>query len=272
MTKKHNNIKATQARAAHWPNKPIPPSHSQAEHKIDSDDKSDCGYLGGINTNYYSDSDSDYKPDTSESEWSDGESLCELGGNDLEENLAALRVEAESLHGYPVAIPLFEKKTAVEWERAEKNRALGYNGHSGRTKRRHDKAARELAEYREKRKTFHQLCYLSDESDDETESDSDDSDGGSGTAAPQNSCQPIVPRLKWHKLDVLYCEQRRLGKETQLEEMKKALTSIEKLLKAKKNGVCWRSKWVAESSRKSWICCKMGWPPSAQLDQAMGGK
>ncbi|KAG2363302.1 hypothetical protein BDR07DRAFT_1282551 [Suillus spraguei] len=180
MTKKHNNIKATQARAAHWPNKPIPPSHSQAEHsviidaehndssahnvgshgavyvpiEIDSDDKSDCGYLGGINTNYYSDSDSDYEPDTSESEWSDGESLCELGGNDLEENLAVLRVEAESLHGYPVAVPLFEKKTAVEWERAEKNRALGYNGHSGQTKRRHDKAARELAEYREKRKTL----------------------------------------------------------------------------------------------------------------------
>ncbi|KAG2078730.1 hypothetical protein BDR04DRAFT_1112867 [Suillus decipiens] len=72
---------------------------------------------------------------------------------------------------------------------------------------------------------------------DETESDSDDSDdsdGGSGTAAPQNSCQPVVPRLKWHKLDVPYHEQRRLAKETKLEEMKKPLTSIEKLLKAKK--------------------------------------
>ncbi|KAG2155942.1 uncharacterized protein EDB93DRAFT_1101707 [Suillus bovinus] len=105
-------------------------------------------------------------------------------------------------------VPMFKKKTVVEWEKAEQNRALGYNGHSSRTKRRHDKAARELAEYREKRKTFQSwIVYLSNESDDGTESDGDDSD----------SDQPAVPPLKWCKLN-----------------MKKALTSIEKLLKAKK--------------------------------------
>src|SRR6267154_3998865 len=32
MTKKHNNIKATQARTARWPNKPTSPSRLQAEH------------------------------------------------------------------------------------------------------------------------------------------------------------------------------------------------------------------------------------------------
>ncbi|KAG1717310.1 hypothetical protein EDB19DRAFT_1840448 [Suillus lakei] len=260
----------------------------------------------------------------SESKWSDDKSLCEFGGNDLEKNLAALRAEAESLHGHAMpTVPMFEKKTVVEWEKAEWNRALGYNGHLGRTKRRHDKAARELAEYHEKRKTLddpqvmlmrkmfgrprfctpspsrqpqnsnlrdfelasHGLCYLSDESDDGTESDGDDSDGD----------QPAVPPLKWHKLNEPYHEQRRLAKETRLDEMKKALTSIEKLLKAKKNGVCWRSKRVAgkmctldpvlphnghqdetalhqcitEGSVKSWICCKLGWPPSVQLDQAV---
>ncbi|KAG1722166.1 uncharacterized protein EDB91DRAFT_1064024 [Suillus paluster] len=182
MTKRNNNIKATQAHAARWPNKPTSPSRSQAEHspiidaehegssvhdmgshstahvpiEIDLDDnlESDCGYLGGVNADY-SGSDSEYEPDTSESKWSDDESLCEFGGNDLEENLAALRAEAESFHGHPMpTIPMFEKKTAVEWEKAEWNRALGYNGHSGQTKGRHDKAARELVEYREKRKTL----------------------------------------------------------------------------------------------------------------------
>ncbi|KAG2342389.1 hypothetical protein BDR05DRAFT_1001010 [Suillus weaverae] len=300
MTKKNNNIKATQARAACWPKKPTSPSHSQAEHspiidtehegssahdggspsavhvpiEIDSDENSEsgCGYLGGVNADY-SGSDSEYEPDTSESEWSDDESLCEFWGDDLEENLAALRAKAESLHGHPMpTVPMFEKKTVAEWEKAEWNRALGYNGHSGQTKRRHDKAARELAEYHEKRKTSndpqvtlmrtmfacprfrtpspscqtqnsnppdfklasHGLCYLSDESnsDNGTESDGDDSD--SDGAAQQND-QPAVLALKQHKLDVPYCEQRQLVKETQLDEMKKALTSIEKLLKAKKN-------------------------------------
>ncbi|KAG1813639.1 uncharacterized protein BJ212DRAFT_1301019 [Suillus subaureus] len=162
-------------------------------HIIDSG--SDCGYLGGVNADY-SGSDLEYEPDTSESEWSDDESLCEFGGDDLEENLAALRAKAESLHDHPMAVPMFEKKTAVEWEKAEWNRALAYNGHS--------------------------------------ESDGDDSDGdSSGLAACQND-QPAVPPLKWCKLDVPYHEQRRLVKETRLEEMKKALASIEKLLKVKK--------------------------------------
>ncbi|KAG1800178.1 uncharacterized protein BJ212DRAFT_1450175 [Suillus subaureus] len=40
--------------------------------------------------------------------------------------------------------------------------------------------------------------------------------------------------VEWEKLDVPHHEQRRLAKETQLEEMKKALASIEKLLKVKK--------------------------------------
>ncbi|KAG1775117.1 hypothetical protein EV702DRAFT_1180521 [Suillus placidus] len=67
--------------------------------------------------------------------------------------------------------------------------------------------------------------------DNGTESDGDDSDGDG--AAQQND-QPAVLPLKWRKLDVPYREQRRLAKETRLDEMKKALTSIEKLLKAKK--------------------------------------
>ncbi|KAG1800175.1 uncharacterized protein BJ212DRAFT_1305313 [Suillus subaureus] len=238
---KKNNIKATQAWAACWPTKPNSPSHSQAEHSpiidaehegssahdvgshsvahvpieidLDKDSGSDCGYLGGVNADY-SGSDLEYEPDTSESEWSDDESLCEFGGDDLKENLAALRAKAESLHDHPMAVPMFEKKTAVEWEKPQ-NLNL-------------------VSDFKLLPAASHGLCYLSDESNDGTESDGDDSDGdSSGLAACQND-QPAVPPLKWCKLDVPHHEQRRLAKETQLEEMKKALASIEKLLKVKK--------------------------------------
>ena len=63
------------------------------------DSQSDCGYTGGVSVEVLSsDSDSsEYKPDTSdlESEWSDGESLCELEGDALEENLASLKAEVD---------------------------------------------------------------------------------------------------------------------------------------------------------------------------------
>ncbi|KAG1790001.1 uncharacterized protein HD556DRAFT_1192939, partial [Suillus plorans] len=54
-------------------------------------------------------------------EWSDDESLCELEGNDLEENLKGLRAET-----------FFDKlswpKNSMVWMKAEQSRSLGYNG------------------------------------------------------------------------------------------------------------------------------------------------
>ncbi|KAG1727296.1 uncharacterized protein EDB91DRAFT_1164479, partial [Suillus paluster] len=93
----------------------------------------------------------------SESEWSDGESLCELEGDGLEENLAALKAEVDALQ-QPAGFKfekIMEEKTTTEWKKAEQIRALGYNGHSDRTKRRYNKIARDLADYREKRQTSH---------------------------------------------------------------------------------------------------------------------
>ena len=162
MVKKYQKSKASRARAARWTRRVLPPSQTPVELEgADEfmDSQSDCGYTGGVNVEVLSsDSDSsEYEPDTSdsESEWSDGESLCELEGGALEENLASLKAEVDALQ-QPTGFKfekIVEEKTAAEWKKAEQNRALGYNGHSDRTKRRQNKTARDLADYREKRRT-----------------------------------------------------------------------------------------------------------------------
>jgi hypothetical protein len=56
---------------------------------IDSDSDDDCGYTGGVNLHLDSEQELE---DTDESDkWSDTESLSELEGEELEENLQALR-------------------------------------------------------------------------------------------------------------------------------------------------------------------------------------
>jgi hypothetical protein len=111
---------------------------------LDLDCLSDCGYTGGIN---FHQSDDEYEPDSpSGSEWSDDESLWELEGGDLEENLKELRAEA-------LLDKLSQPKSSVVWKKAEQNRSLGYNGLSGRTQRRRDKMARDRAERKKEMKT-----------------------------------------------------------------------------------------------------------------------
>ncbi|KAG1721391.1 uncharacterized protein EDB91DRAFT_1176340 [Suillus paluster] len=164
MVKKYQKSKASHARIARWtanthislPSRA--PSVADAAENDDEfmDSQSDCGYTGGVNVEVLSsDSESEYEPNTSESEWSDGESLCELEGDGLEENLAALKAEVDALQ-QPAGFKfekIMEEKTATEWKKAEQIRALGYNRHSDRTKRRYNKIARDLADYREKRRT-----------------------------------------------------------------------------------------------------------------------
>jgi hypothetical protein len=105
---------------------------------VDSD--SDCGYNGGVNY-YRSDSDSDKYLDES-SGISDAESLEELEGVALEENLADLRVELEELAAATQYEQIMGPKSAKR-KRVEKNRSLGYTGTSQHTQQRKAKEARE---------------------------------------------------------------------------------------------------------------------------------
>jgi hypothetical protein len=111
---------------------------------VDSD--SDCGYNGGVNY-YGSDSDSDEYLDEN-SGISDTESLEELEGVALEENLADLRVELEELAAATQYEQIMEPKSERQWKRVEKNRSLGFTGTSQRTQQRKAKEAREREELR----------------------------------------------------------------------------------------------------------------------------
>ncbi|KAI6043307.1 hypothetical protein EDC04DRAFT_2600198 [Pisolithus marmoratus] len=71
-----------------------------------------------------------------DSDGSDAASLCELDGDELEENLAALGQSVEMMNkpnpsGWNET---FQVKTTKEWEKLEKNRSLGYSGHSDQTR------------------------------------------------------------------------------------------------------------------------------------------
>jgi hypothetical protein len=119
---------------------------------LDSDE--DCNYSGGVNCHV---SDSEYD---SSADWGSDEveSLAELEGDALEENLHELRAELESLGAARAAPSNYElisaKKSDKEWKKAEKNRSLGYTGTSTRTKQRKAKAAREQAIARNEAKSL----------------------------------------------------------------------------------------------------------------------
>lgn len=114
------------------------------------EDFDECGYAGGVNVS--SDSESDYEP--SEDEWmdSDTESLAELEGDELENNLRSLREETQQLSLPTPYAEILKKKTTKEWTTAESCRGLGYNGLSDRTGRRRVQKAREREEERENAK------------------------------------------------------------------------------------------------------------------------
>jgi hypothetical protein len=114
----------------------------------ESQAESDCGYDGGVNMNL-SDSDEDGTDWTD----SDEESLSEFSGEELERNLQELRKEAEALWEPEVNWKLMERKSSKDWEKAEKNRALGYTGLSDRTRQRHEKQARDRAALRKAAQT-----------------------------------------------------------------------------------------------------------------------
>src|SRR6266487_208167 len=107
----------------------------------------ECSWDGGINYTESNTSDSDYWSGLDSSE-SDSESdLEELEGKDLRLSLEAeLKRELELLNQPSPYEEIRRTISCKEWKRAESNRSLGYNGHSKRTKQRHEKIARETRE------------------------------------------------------------------------------------------------------------------------------
>ena len=111
--------------------------------EIFSDSESDCGYTGGVDYHGF-DSDDEFEPG-SDGCWSDsdGESLAELEGEELESSLRELKVELDALAAPSKYDLIAAAKTSQEWKMAEKKRGFGYTSNSQRTKQRNAKAARE---------------------------------------------------------------------------------------------------------------------------------
>ena len=118
--------------------------------EVGSDSEYDCDYEGGVNCQW---SDTEY--DGTDSEWSDsdGDSLAELDGDELEANLRELREEVEALGAPSKYAQIATKKSALEWKKAEGNRALGYTGNSKCTQQRKAKEAWERAAFRGEART-----------------------------------------------------------------------------------------------------------------------
>ena len=112
---------------------------------------SDCEYAGGVNH----DPDSDCLIESNSGD-SDTESLYELEGKELKENLKNLQkagknAEQSNVMGWN---SFLETKTREDWKMAEKNRTLGYNGHSVWTHQQREKEAHDRAAVREKVKSL----------------------------------------------------------------------------------------------------------------------
>lgn len=173
MGRKHQKAAASRARAnRHKPTPSSPPREIPSEpvsanptesfvdgigdlasNPIDVDWEWDCGYNGGVNRE---DSETEYRPGTSSNEESDGESLDEFSGDELEQNLQQQREllgKAAALTRPTPYSQITHSKTKAEWTKAEQNRALGYNGHSKCTMRRKDQEARERDESRNNART-----------------------------------------------------------------------------------------------------------------------
>lgn len=111
-----------------------------------SDGENECSWDGGVN-HIISDSDGDWES-TGDGEGIGSDSdLSELEGPELVESLHS-QLERE-IAAFARATP-YEKinqpMSAKDWKKVEANRALGYTGHSERTKRRRGKEERDVAE------------------------------------------------------------------------------------------------------------------------------
>jgi len=75
---------------------------------------------------------------------SDAESLDELSGDELEQNLQQqyeLLAEVAALTRPTLYSQIVDPKTTCQWVKEEKNRSLGYNGQLGHSKLQKDREA-----------------------------------------------------------------------------------------------------------------------------------
>ncbi|KAG1803044.1 hypothetical protein EV424DRAFT_1582458 [Suillus variegatus] len=152
MANTHQKAAAARARAARLARKapthpprvisPVLSLPASVTVESESESESECEYEGGVN-HILSEPDLHAAEPCDNERMSDtDESLEELEGTDLEENLKALRVDVGSGGYAKVAAP----KTVKTWQKAEKNQALGYTGTSKRTQQCHAKQAHESAQ------------------------------------------------------------------------------------------------------------------------------
>jgi hypothetical protein len=84
---------------------------------------------------------------------SDEESLAELEGDELEDNLWALREGDDDYQSPSLYGQLMTHKTSMDWKKAESVHALGYTKNSTRTQERRRKEAQDCEAFRENTKT-----------------------------------------------------------------------------------------------------------------------
>jgi hypothetical protein len=94
---------------------------------------SDCGYIGGVSVEISESESKSEDWEDSDTDESDDNSLSELSGDDLDENMAEIRAELEALQAPSMFAMMMEGKTQKQWKNAESDQGLGYNGLSDRT-------------------------------------------------------------------------------------------------------------------------------------------
>jgi hypothetical protein len=148
---------ARKGRAKHTENGHIV-ENDASQNFSDSEDDAECTkWSGGVNHILSSDSDSvPFDTDTDTDTDSDSEGFEELEGDELLESLQrqGAQEQAERLKRITAYEKLQWNIGGREWKQAESNRKLGYTGNSARTRRRHEKAARDKSNEDEKLRTM----------------------------------------------------------------------------------------------------------------------
>jgi len=126
----------------------VQPATDSEPDVITDESDGECGYTGGVNCCFYSDGE---EGDWSDDDNSELEQLDEMEGEELENNLQALKAAMDLLEVPSRNPTIFDKisrhHSLKDWENAKKK--LGYSGNLSQTQRRRDKDARDQAEIRE---------------------------------------------------------------------------------------------------------------------------
>ncbi len=151
LWRKYSAARARAAKAALKSNSlssTVDQSESEGAIPISSNsDADECTqWTGGVN-HELSGTESDLtwvEASTADGSESSGDNLSEVEGDDIVESVRASLEHEIRLLAIPTQYEQLSRNyTAGDWKKAEKNRSLGYNGHSDRTKRREAKTVRD---------------------------------------------------------------------------------------------------------------------------------